>query len=247
MEINPALIAAGAALMGTLVGVYVNQRATREAHDLLRQQLELARESFEADSTRAMTQTRHDLAELAARVSEGPHMRRLDESIDRHDAQSAWLAGLSSELRVLRQLIDRTKLQELGWDEPPQVLKVPALEVRGAYLDGVGVDFGSVIAYLAAVLQRYADLRSARDETGPLADDHRDRLWAVCGDIDGAARDAYKLTERERERHFRSTSDLKGRRQDAELTFAKGRRDRLKDLDSTDEPDSDDLTTEPPE
>jgi len=232
MDVNPAIIAAASALFGTLVGVFVNRRATLEALRLTRQKLDLDRESFEADTRRALTQMRNELLELVSRLVEEPHLRRLTASIEHFQAQEVWLSIAGSEMLVLRKLTDRAESDDLSWHEPPGTLTAPCLVERGAYLNTIGSDFVAVLTYLDAVLQRYADLHAATlDGDDETTSAHRDRLWRVVADIHQTANDASAMAVRDGQRAFDRLDELRGDLRQAEKTIAEVRRNRLTNLD----------------
>lgn len=231
MEIAIALIAAAAALVGTLIGAVVTSRAARASSAVAREQVELEREAFESETRRSVTTMRHDLDELVIQQIWGPNFRRLDDDIARNEATEAWLYALGSEMRVLRMLTDKSESDRLGWDDPPRSLTAATLDQRAAHLPQVGVDLGGTLTYLDTALRRYTDLRPSPED--PLTEEHRARLWALCFDICPAASDACDLAGRDGQRVFTQLDGLRAARRRAEETMTEARRTRIDDLDPT--------------
>lgn len=229
MEIATALIAAAAALVGTLIGAVVTSRAARASSAVAREQVELDREAFESETRRSVTTMRHDLDELVVQQIWGPNFRRLDADIARHEATEAWLYALGSEMRVLRMLTDKGESDRLDWDDPPRSLAATTLDQRAAHLPLLGLDLGGTLTYLDTALRRYTDLRPSPED--PLTDTHRARLWQLCFDICRAASDACDLARRDGQRVFTQLDGLRADWRRAEETMTEARRARLDDLD----------------
>jgi hypothetical protein len=183
------LIAALAALAGAVIGALVARRSSREANELLAQQVAMLEESAEREYARFVTEHTEDLHLLQREWVEVPIKEEWQKKLKELEAKAHFLFRIEADAKAASGRSNRQDVDRLVSNAAaPRKLVVPVFADLGSQYEHLPMDLGNLLTALAPDVERYNELAAQG-----LSDDD---LWRACARLNRGFEEATKLAAR---------------------------------------------------
>ncbi|MGN6557410.1 MAG: hypothetical protein ACTHLH_05295 [Solirubrobacterales bacterium] len=214
------LIAAVAALVGAVIGALVARRSSREANELLAQQVAMLEESAEREHARFVAERTEDLHLLQREWVEIPIKEEWHKRLEGLEAKAHLLFCIKADataasLRSDRQHVDRLVSNAAA----PRKLAVPVLADLGSQYEHLPMDLGELLTALVPDVERYNELAAQG-----LNDDD---LWRACARLNRGLEEAAKLATQTLPEVLSAIDKLRGEIRGTVLATEEGLQERL--------------------
>ena len=153
------VIAAVAALVGAVIGALVGRRSSREANELLAQQVAMLKESAEREHARFVADRTEDLQLLQREWVEIPVKEEWQKRLEGLEAKTHLLFRIKADATAASARSDRQHVDRLVSSlAAPRNLVVPVFADLGSQYEHLPMDLGNLLTDLVPDVDRYNEL-----------------------------------------------------------------------------------------